>query len=156
MDATATSVTARVDISAAAVAAAELAAPSLAAPSKEAGCDVAVAALRFPREEAGGCFPFFLGKLPSVPTATVPEFARVVRMMVRRALGRNEGGYWMIFVGKVMLWGGIMMKFAENGVGGSFQSTGFYVGTGEQNNSLTIKFKGNSRNGITPQVTGNY
>lgn len=106
MDTTATSATARVDISAAAMAAVEPAAPSLAAPSKEAGCDVAVAALRFPQEEAGGCFPFFLGKLPSVPTATVPDFARVVRMMVRRALGRNEGGYWMIFVGKVMLWGG--------------------------------------------------
>ena len=42
----------------------------------------------------------------------------------------------MIFIGKVMLRrGGIMMKFAENGVGGSFQSTGFYVGTGGQNNS---------------------
>ena len=63
----------------------------------------------------------------------------------------------MIFVDKVMLRrGGIMMKFAENGVGGSFQSTVFYVGTGEQNNSLTIKFKGNARNGITPQVSGNY
>ncbi len=79
MDATATSATAGVDISAVEMAAAESAAPSLAASSKEAGWDVVVAALRFPREEAGGCFPFFLGKLPSVPTATVPEFARVVR-----------------------------------------------------------------------------
>ncbi len=52
--------------------------------------------------------------------------------------------------------GGIMMKFAENGVGGSFQSTGFYAATVKQNNSLSIKFKGNSRNGITPQVTGHY
>jgi hypothetical protein len=36
---------------------------------------------------------------------------------------RNEGGYWMIFGNNVMLGGGwIIMKFAENGVGGSFQS----------------------------------
>ncbi len=61
----------------------------------------------------------------------------------------------MIFVGNVMLLRreGIMVKFSENGVGGSYQSTRFYVGTEEQNNSITIKFKGNSSNGITPQVT---
>jgi hypothetical protein len=83
-----------VDISAAAMEAAALAALAFkAAPSTEAGWDVVLVALRFPREEAGGCFPFFFGGSPSVPAATFPDFARVVRMMVQRTRGQNEGGY---------------------------------------------------------------
>jgi hypothetical protein len=49
-----------------------------------------------------------------------------------------------------------MMKFAENGVGGSFFDTRLYVGTREQFNSYAIKFKGFTKNGISPQVTSNY
>ncbi len=112
------------------------AAAAAAATSIEVGWDVVVVALRLPREEAGGCFPCFFGESPLIPAATLPDLVRVLRMMEQSELGGNEPGYWMIFEIEVTLWRGvILMEFAENGVGGRFLHTNFYVGTREQFNS---------------------
>jgi hypothetical protein len=57
-------------------------------------------------------------------------------MMEQSELGGNEPGYWMIFEIEVTLRRGvILMEFAENGIGGRFLHTNFYVGTREQFNS---------------------
>jgi hypothetical protein len=115
-----------VEISAAAAAVA-------ASTSVEVGWDVVVVALCLPREEAGGCFPCFFGESPLVPAATLPDLVQVLRMMVQSEPRGNEPGCWMIFEIDVTLRRGvILMEFAENGIGGRFFDTNFYVGAWER------------------------
>jgi hypothetical protein len=65
----------------------------------------------------------------------LPNLKQVLCMIAQSVSGGNEAVYWMIFLSKSdAMEGGIMMKFTENCVGGSFLDTTFYLGTQEQFN----------------------